>query len=67
MNLLSHDERGAVVHVSWDELAVMYYATSEAVRIIDAWEFPTLVGAPFEVAKALRGELGKALDLEPSK
>lgn len=67
MKLLSHDEEGAVIHVSWDEMAIMHYAIAEVVQKIDAWEFPILVGAPVEVAKALSDQLGEVLKREQSE
>jgi hypothetical protein len=66
MRLLMHDEHGPVIRMSWDELAIMHFGTAEAVRKIDDWEFPTIVGAAVEVAKALLGQLGEVLKLEPS-
>lgn len=51
MKVLSRDEQGAVIQVSWDEVAIMHYAIGEIVQKIDDWEFPILVGAPVESAK----------------
>jgi hypothetical protein len=66
MERLSHNRNGAVIRVSWDELAIMHFGTAEAVRTVEGWEFPTIVGAPVEVAKALCDKLSESLKQEPT-
>jgi hypothetical protein len=66
VKLVSHDKMGAVIHLSWDEMAIMSYTVGDAIGKIEDWEFPILTGGSRELAKALRVELAKALDREPA-
>ena len=66
MKQISKDEKGVVFEASWDELATMNYAIGDTLAKTDEWEFPILVGASVELAKALRQQIGKALESEPT-
>jgi hypothetical protein len=65
VKLVSHDQVGATVELSWDELRTISNSINEAVHELEAWEFPIRTGISVEFAKTLRDEIGQLLELQP--
>ena len=59
MQLVKRDKHGAVLKVTADELATISNALNEALEKIEAWEFPTRMGATRAEVEELLAALGR--------
>ena len=59
MRLVKQDKHGAVLKFSPEELVTLSNALNEALEGVEAWEFPTRMGATRAEAEALLAALGR--------